>query len=161
MMDYFLLSLLSQTRKAEKAVRRITSSRMALVSHSIIPGILCSLWIGRLNLSSVLFDFISPGIYNLKGYSITEQDLVISPHNIKCASCDFTAKMPSSFEKHINEVHKKVRPYVCTGCPKKFAGKLHMQDHFRKAHSDTKRKGSKPTDPEDLAVFNMMSKSGW
>jgi hypothetical protein len=64
--------------------------------------------------------------------SITNDDIVQVYGKVTCAECEFTATAPSAFEKHVNEVHKNVYPYVC--CDKKFSAKYLFKVHVDRMH---------------------------
>ncbi len=55
---------------------------------------------------------------------------------VKCAKCDFAPlwSRPTAFEKHVNEVHKNVRPYACPTCDKKYSARGSLEVHVKRIH---------------------------
>jgi hypothetical protein len=72
------------------------------------------------------------GRCNLEGLSITNDDIVQVYGKVTCAKCEFTAVTPSAFEKHVNEVHNNVYPYVC--CDKAFSSRSAFKGHVDRMH---------------------------
>jgi hypothetical protein len=96
-----------------------------------------------MNLKGVVTYFSNPrkknsGKHTLTGLSITEEDLRFKMNKVMCARCNFTCPKPRTLERHINMVHKKVRPYACPDCPATFYGRYHMRDHFLRIHEQGK-----------------------
>merc|ERR1719266_1546763 len=66
-----------------------------------------------------------------------------SQHN-KCsviiAECELCFKKVHSInlQKHIDEMHKKITPFACEFCPKRFSRKSHLKTHQIKYHLDAK-----------------------
>ncbi len=58
-----------------------------------------------------------------------------------CPQCDheryFCTKM--SVARHINTVHKKLKPFLCPTCGQSFARKTHLNSHFDTVHKNIKR----------------------
>jgi KRAB domain-containing zinc finger protein len=56
------------------------------------------------------------------------------------AECELCGKKVRShnLQKHINEVHKKITPFTCKFCPKKFSQKSNLKKHEMRYHLDAK-----------------------
>jgi hypothetical protein len=78
--------------------------------------------------SAVTFDF--------SGFTITEEDVVLHDGQRRCASCTFTCDKVRRMENHVNIRHKKVRPYACDKCDKRYAGRDGLWLHVRSSHGD-------------------------
>ncbi|KAK4544895.1 hypothetical protein LTR36_003799 [Oleoguttula mirabilis] len=53
------------------------------------------------------------------------------PHACTYAGCGSTFSFPGAVQKHINEVHLRLRPFVCVGCGRGFPRKRAMEKEHR------------------------------
>ena len=64
-----------------------------------------------------------------------DEDYTVLPsREKKCILCELTAKDISTIEKHVNEVHKNIFPYICEHCGLTFSAKKKMEKHIAKVH---------------------------
>jgi hypothetical protein len=71
------------------------------------------------------------------------QDYTVLPTGEKkCSLCEMTAKEISTIEKHVNEVHRKISPYVCEHCGRTFPAKRAMDKHIAHVHDGKVRETS-------------------
>lgn len=54
---------------------------------------------------------------------------------VKCTECEAAFYLRSELNKHINQVHRKCRPYVCVDCGRSFCQRSVLK-HHRMVHSD-------------------------
>ena len=58
-----------------------------------------------------------------------------------CPQCDhenyFSTKV--SVARHINTIHKKIKPFLCPTCGQSFSRKTHLNSHFDTVHKNIKR----------------------
>ena len=52
----------------------------------------------------------------------------------KCGICNKQFSHKSHVQRHINIVHKKLRPHKCDDCGEAFDRKLYLRNHQNKAH---------------------------
>lgn len=55
--------------------------------------------------------------------------------HVRCPECSATFYMKSELNKHINQVHRRCRPYVCEDCGRSFCQRSVLK-HHRMVHSD-------------------------
>ncbi|XP_047483096.1 zinc finger and BTB domain-containing protein 17-like isoform X2 [Penaeus chinensis] len=55
--------------------------------------------------------------------------------NLKCTECSASFYLRSELNKHINQVHRKCRPYVCVDCGRSFCQRSVLK-HHRMVHTD-------------------------
>ena len=55
----------------------------------------------------------------------------------KCHICNKQLKRKSEIPRHIDLVHKKLRPFKCSYCDAAFAKKVYLKNHENKAHGKT------------------------
>lgn len=67
---------------------------------------------------------------NLASHSIRHKE-----RHIKCTKCKATFYLKNELNKHINQVHRKCRPYMCVDCGRSFCQRSVLK-HHRMVHSD-------------------------
>ena len=58
--------------------------------------------------------------------------------HIKCAECSYSTWRRSHLERHIDTVHKKLKPYKCDICPFSTGRKGHLDRHVDNVHKKIK-----------------------
>ena len=69
---------------------------------------------------------------------------------VQCPLCEKTLLNKHILQRHISEVHDKLRPFTCTHCDGTFKTKPHLKNHFLKVHFQKNENENENEMPPDL-----------
>jgi KRAB domain-containing zinc finger protein len=52
----------------------------------------------------------------------------------KCNICDYETAQSYNLKKHIDSIHKRIKPYECNMCEFETAHKPHLRKHINSVH---------------------------
>jgi hypothetical protein len=89
-------------------------------------------------------------MFSVTTLTINDADFVLLADRARCALCDYTCVAPNTMERHVNKVHKKVSPYVCENCGRRFHSKTGLGYHVQIEHEGKKKPARRLTEEEKL-----------